>query len=165
MIKIIYSVFLGILLCLFVGVSVSVIYEQPARPKEPDIIRYSDTDQLNEQQRVAQIEFEQKLEQFDTEKMRPYNRNASIIILAAAMIFLAIGVIYAERFEVIADGFLLGGIFTLLYGIGRGLMTDSDAFRLIILTVSLIMAIGLGYWKFVKPKEESSKTPKNGQQL
>jgi hypothetical protein len=53
----------------------------------------------------------------------------------------------------IADGILLGGVFTTIYGIIRGLMSEDTKFRFIIVTVGLIIALVLGYIKFIKNKE------------
>jgi hypothetical protein len=53
----------------------------------------------------------------------------------------------------IADGILLGGVFTTMYSIMRGLMTENSQFRFLIVTVGIIIAFVLGYVKFIKPKE------------
>ena len=54
----------------------------------------------------------------------------------------------------IADGILLGGVFVTAYGIIRGLMSDSSEFRFLIITIGLIVALVLGYIKFIRPKKD-----------
>jgi hypothetical protein len=45
---------------------------------------------------------------------------------------------------------LLGGIFTLLYGIGRGMVTDNNRYRFLVAAVGLAITLGLGYIKFTR---------------
>jgi len=61
-----------------------------------------------------------------------------------------------SKIKMIADGILLGGVFTTAYGIIRGLMSDSSRFRFFIIAVGLLIAFVLGYLKFIRPK----KTPR-----
>jgi hypothetical protein len=70
--------------------------------------------------------------------------------LSCAVIVLAVALLLAEKLGVIADGLLLGGIFTLLYGIGRGMDTDSNKYRFMVATVGLVVTLVLGYIKFTR---------------
>jgi hypothetical protein len=56
----------------------------------------------------------------------------------------------ATKLSVIADGLLLGGLFTLLYSLGLGLSTDDTSYRFIIITIGLAAALFIGYWKFLR---------------
>ena len=74
------------------------------------------------------------------------------------MVVLAISLLLAEHLGVIADGLLLGGIFTLLYGVGRGMDTDSNKYRFLVATIGLAVTLVLGYVKFSRhPLVESKK--------
>jgi len=62
-----------------------------------------------------------------------------------------------HKIEILTDGFLLGGLLTLLYAIVRGFGSDDNKFRFLMVTVGLIVALILGYIKFIRPKAASSK--------
>lgn len=163
MLKIVYSVFLGVILALFVGVGISVFYPQPEAPEYPAEMRYEygengPSAQELEEQRV----YDEAMELFQKNEMQPYNRNVSIIATIFAVALLGVGVVFSHKLDVIADGMLLGGIFTLIYGMGRGLATEQETYRFIVITIGLLIALALGYWKFAKPNnkleaKESSK--------
>jgi hypothetical protein len=48
----------------------------------------------------------------------------------------------------------MGGVFTLLYGIVRGFMSENDKYRFLVVTIGLIIAIVLGYIRFIKPEKK-----------
>jgi len=57
------------------------------------------------------------------------------------------------KIKMIADGILLGGVFTTAYGIIRGFMSDSSQFRFLVVTMGLLIALILGYVKFIRPSK------------
>ncbi|HEX9594590.1 MAG TPA: hypothetical protein VF996_00425 [Candidatus Saccharimonadales bacterium] len=156
MLKIIYSLFLGIILSIFAGVGISAFYQSPEYPEPPESLRYELLEDESEQyvadQRAYDLEVEAAQGGMDT-----YQRNVSIIATVIAVIFLAVGLIYAHKIDVIADGFLLGGIFTLLYSMGLGLASGDEIYRFLIITVGVVVAIGLGYWRFAKDAAKTKK--------
>jgi hypothetical protein len=154
MLKLIYTFFLGIILSLFVGVGISTFYKEPAYPEAPTSIKYGYSGERTQAQISEEENYNQSVERFNSEQIKPYNRNVSIIVTLFAIAFLAVGVIYSHKINVIADGTLLGGIFTLLYGMGRGFASGDDAYRFIVIAVGLFVAMALGYWKFAKPANE-----------
>jgi len=88
-----------------------------------------------------------------TEENKIYSRNVSIISLIAAIIILILSLTLLNKIEMIADGLLLGGVFTTLYSIMRGLMSENSQFRFFIVTIGLIIAFVLGYIKFIREKK------------
>jgi hypothetical protein len=51
---------------------------------------------------------------------------------------------------VISSGLLLGGVFTMLYGVGWIAFTGTSVLRFIVITVALAITVGLGYVRFVR---------------
>jgi hypothetical protein len=159
LIRYIYTVFIGILLALFVGAGINVFYPQPAEPKYPT--------QLNSMQKepsmselAVQNEYNRQMDAWN-EKMKPYNRNVSMIALTAAVIFVAIGLLLANQMRVIADGFTLGGVFTLIYSIGRGFASGDSKYSFVLVTLGLVVSITLGYIRFIKPAHQITPTEAN----
>lgn len=56
----------------------------------------------------------------------------------------------------IADGVLLGGVLTLLYSIVRGFGSQDTMFRFVVVSIGLVIALLLGYIKFIKPNKNQS---------
>jgi hypothetical protein len=153
--KLIYTLFLALIVALFVGLGIDAFYPGPSVPQEPVGIIYDKMECLTQEEKDTRLDFEQAQRDF-VEASKPYNRNASIITIISAVIILIISLTLLNKIKMIADGILLGGVFTTIYGIIRGLMSEDTKFRFIIVTVGLIIALVLGYIKFIKNQEKSS---------
>ena len=94
-------------------------------------------------------------------KDKEYNRNVSIFALIGSIILLSISLFFVKLDSVISNGVLLGGLFTLLYSIGRSLAGGDSKYIFIVVSVSLIIVLFLGYRRFAKieasPKKKSKK--------
>lgn len=156
-IKILYSVFLGVLIALFVGFGINTFYPQPKAPEYPSELSYSVQKEPTAEQEAKEKAYQEAMQQFDKEQMAPYNRNVSMIALGAAVLLLIISLIFEKKIPVIADGILFGGVFTLIYSIGRGVASTDTKYIFGIVTVGLIAVIYLGYHKFIK--DGHKKTP------
>jgi len=152
--KLIYTLFLGLLVALFVGLGIDAFYPGPKAPDYPSELNLQKTDCGNyEQLKATQEKYDQQQKTFE-EQSKVYNRNVSMASLAGAIIVLIASFALLARIKMIADGILLGGVFTTAYSILRGLMSEDSRFRFLIVTVGLIIALILGYMKFIRPKEE-----------
>lgn len=155
--KLIYSLFVGILLAIFVGVGVQVFYPAPEAPAYPnELMRYQGPEGSEDPAYQEKMQEYNQLSDAHYEEMRSYNRNVSIIAVASALVILTLSLTLVSQLGIIADGLLLGGVFTLLYGMVRGFNTDDSRFQFVVVAVTLAVAIGLGYLKLVNPLEEKS---------
>jgi len=153
MIKPIYTIFLALLIALFVGFGIDTFYPGPKAPQYPielDEVKVGCEETIEQQ--TLRKEFNQAQNQF-LEEFKPYNRNVSIISLVASIVILVLSLTLLAKIKMIADGILLGGVFVTAYGIVRGFMSDSSEFRFLIITIGLIIALVLGYIKFIRPKK------------
>ena len=153
MIKFIYTIFLALLIALFVGLGIDAFYPGPKAPQYPfelDQVKQG-CEQTIEQQTLAK-EFNQAQTKY-MEESKPYNRNVSIISLVASIIILVLSLTLLNKIKMIADGILLGGVFTTIYSIIRGLMTENSQFRFLIVVIGLIIALVLGYIKFIRHRK------------
>lgn len=154
--KFIYTLFIGILLALFVGFGIAAFYEEPKYPEPPVSLKYpapypeTKDSSFSAQIIRDQIKQEKIQKEFD-KKIQLYNRNVSVIGLVAAIIFLVISLLLVKNLLLISDGLLLGGVFTLLYSIGRGFASQDSKFQFVTVTIGLIISLVLGYIKFIKP--------------
>jgi hypothetical protein len=149
MLKIVYAFFLGILLAIFVGVGIAAFYSEPTPPKAPDYSSYG-KDGPTAAQQAEENAYNKKWDDFNKNKMNPYHRNVSIIALVAAVIFVVIGLLFERRINALADGALLGGVFTLLYSLGRSFASESSKYSFIVVSVGLVTVLSLGYLRFIR---------------
>ncbi len=154
--KFIYTLFIGILLALFVGFGIAAFYEEPKYPEPPISLRYpsplyleSKESTIASQPTKGQIEQEKQQKKFQKD-IEVYNRNVSVIGLISAIIFLIISLLLVKNLLLISDGLLLGGVFTLLYSIGRGFASHDNKFQFIAVAIGLVISLILGYIKFIK---------------
>jgi uncharacterized membrane protein len=154
LIKIIYTLFLALIVALFVGLGIDAFYPGPKAPEYPIELEkpYETGHQETEQEEQARLEYFEKQKQFQ-EESKVYNRNVSIIAIIFAIAILVVSLTFLAKIKMIADGILLGGVFTTVYAIIRGLMSEDSKFRFLVVTVGLVIALFLGYLKFVKNKK------------
>lgn len=153
MIKPIYTIFLALLIALFVGVGIDAFYPAPKEPQYPvEMENVKSCCEETPVQTEARVTFEKAQRKY-MEDMKPYNLNVSIISLVASIIILILSLTLLNKIKMIADGILLGGVFSTMYSIMRGMMVENSQFRFLIITAGMLIALGLGYIKFIKPKE------------
>ncbi len=158
MLKIIYTIFLGLLLALFVGLGINTFYEGPKQPEYPTAFYDSKDGQPDEAEIQKQKDFNVAFEKHQ-ELSETYSRNVSVIALTLALILLVVGLMFEKRNDVIGGGVLLGALFTLLYSIIRGFVSTDTKYTFIVVTFGVLIALYLGYHKFaqVKPVKKPKK--------
>ena len=154
-IKFIYTIFLALLVALFVGLGIDTFYPGPKVPEYPlELEKVESCCEETAEQREIRLEFNEAQRKYQ-EEIKPYNQIVSIASLVAAIVILVVSLTFINRIKVIADGVLLGGVLTTMYSIIRGLMTENSQFRFLIVTVGIIIAFVLGYVKFIRFKKDA----------
>lgn len=153
-IKSIYNIFLALLIALFVGFGIDSFYMAPKYPEYPNkpIIAESGKEEDMQKQLEISQEFEEKSKNY-REELKQYNRNVSIVAIGISVIILILSLTFLSKIHTIANGILLGGVFTTIYGLIRGIMSDSSVFRFAIIAIGLIITLTIGYVKFIKIKK------------
>lgn len=152
-IKIIYTFFLALLVALFSGLGIDAFYQGPTMPDYPSELSVQNPNCENyKETKAIQEKFDQDQKDFQ-KKSKTYNRNVAIVSLAFAIIILILSLTLLSKIKMIADGVLLGGVFTTAYSIIRGLMSEDSRFRFLVVTIGLLIALILGYIKFIRKTE------------
>jgi hypothetical protein len=138
----VYKVFLGSFVVAFIGVGIQAFYPEP---RTPDALLYANGPLPTELQPLAHA-YQQEL--------ALYNRNVAIISAVAAIAVLALSLSALRSIAVFSDGFMLGGLLTFAYSIMRGFGAEDNMVRFIIVSVGPIVALGLGYARFIQPITE-----------
>jgi len=160
--QIIFSIFLGIMVMAFIGVGVYTFYPTPdpvgqeelqeLYRQQEDIQRFKDPTALTdaERDRLAAVQADiRKVEDRLEAQREVWGRNTSIILIAFATLTMAISLIRADQLPVISNGLLLGGVFTMIYGVGWIVATGTSYARFVVMTVALVITLALGYVRFV----------------
>lgn len=118
--QVIFSVFLGLVVTAFVGIGVNTFYP------EPSYVTGSETDHA--QWRLV----------------------TSIVLLICATLVMLLSLAIADTGLVLANGALLGGLFTMIYAVGMGISADRQWLRLLVVAAALVITVGVGWWKFTR---------------
>jgi hypothetical protein len=167
----IFSFFLGLMLVAFAGVGVYTFYPPPDEfntqirelNRREEMIRDSrPADQLTEEDRAEIREVNQEryaLQDASREAQRPWGRTTSIILMVTATLAMAVSLIRADQLPVISNGLLLGGVFTMLYGVGWIIATDVSKARFVVMAIALVITLALGYLRFVRSGKTAARKP------
>jgi hypothetical protein len=84
-----------------------------------------------------------------------------VLLLVIATVVSAVSLSLSRRLEVIANGLLLGGVFTMISSVGMAFSMDSSGWRFAVVTAALLLTIAVGYLRFARrPRAaESEATP------
>lgn len=171
----IFTIFLGLMVTAFFGIGVYTFYASPYEEfsaqietlnRQEESVRNSrPLEELTTTDRSQLEAIRTKRDRVD-DTLRLANeawaRTTSIILIVLATLVMAASLMRTEQLPVISNGLLLGGVFTMAYGVGWGIFSGSSVMRFVIITVALILTLGLGYARFVRqrvflqPSEEDS---------
>ena len=88
-------------------------------------------------------------------EVKDWARVTSIILVLLATLVLVVSLLLSEQLRVISNGLLLGGLFTMVYGVGWVIFSGNSVARFWVILFALIVAIGLGYAKFVRGRRRT----------
>jgi hypothetical protein len=159
----IFAIFLGLMVTAFIGVGVYTFYPAPQTEfsrqlldlnRQEEAVRNSKApneltpaDRARIQEIRDQINKAQDAGRASTES---WGRRTSIILIVFATLVMAISLIRAEQLPVISNGLLLGGVFTMVYGVGWIIATGTSVARFVVMTAALLITLALGYVRFVR---------------
>ena len=157
MTKILYKLFLAAMIALFVGFGISVFYPAPKAPEYPStLIEKTDPQVQTAEDKKVLDDYDKANKQYQTD-FENYSRTVSAVAIGVSILLLVISLTILLPVEMFGDGILLGGLFTLFYGIIRAFMSGDNKFQFIVVTLGLIVALLLGYIKFIRPTKKISK--------
>jgi preprotein translocase subunit SecG len=163
LLRLVYTSFLGIILAVFIGLGIATFYESPKVPSYP-VQTEAQVNSLKPSMEVSaeQVKYERDYRAYEA-TAQVYHRNVSIISMVFAVILLIVSFLLERRNSVITNGVMLGGVFVLMYSIGRGIASTDTKYTFIAVSISLAIVIYLGYRRFgaaVKPHVKKSSKKK-----
>lgn len=159
--KYLYAVVIGLLFVAFIGFGLATFYPAPTYPNYPKTLEYRTTpsETLTPEERKQEADYQILSDKYQ-EDISAYNLNTSMILIGISVIVLAISILGMSSIAVIGEGLTLGGFFTLLYGLGRGIAVDNNIYRFVAVTAGLAIILFLTYVKFIR---KASTLPTNSQ--
>jgi hypothetical protein len=166
-----FALFLGLILTAFIGVGLYTFYPPPEVQFEDRIRELS-----REQQAIRNLKSPNDLTDQDRARLQaltdeinktqdqtrqasvPWGRNTSIMLIVFATLVMAVSLTRAGQLPVLNNGLLIGGIFTMIYGVGLVLATDTSVARFIVIAMALAITLGLGYVRFVSRRATATST-------
>lgn len=148
--KIIYAVFLGLMVAFFVGFGIDAFFPEPIYPTAINDLYAQAGDKAITPELQAQIT---TLENAFVSEQQSHNRIVSIIVTIAAVIFLGLSLVFEKRSLVLANGIMLGGLFALVYGAARGLGSQDSMITFITVGIGLAAVVLIGLRRFSHARE------------
>jgi hypothetical protein len=170
----IFSLFLGMLLVVVVGVGVWTFYPQPFGPNSAQQERLDElyreqenvfgkgtpSDLSSAQQKAEAERIQDEIEKINdemSEQRDAWAVNTSIILLTFATTLMAISLFLPEHMKVFSNGILLGGLFTVVYGTGWSFAGGDSRARFFVVLVALLLSLAFGYLRFIRGRREQEQ--------
>ena len=125
MLQVIFSFFLGLVVTAFIGIGVNTFYPEPSYSSGSD------------------------------RDWNTYRLTTSIVLLICATVVMLLSLAIADAGPVLANGALLGGLFTMIYAVGMGVSAGAQWSRFAVMTAALAVTVGVGWWKFTRGRRPS----------
>jgi hypothetical protein len=169
-----YALFLGGIITAFLVVGLTTFYPQPS--VESDQIEALDDREQEilacpEQPEGCELTAEQRSELDRIQAQREdlwdqrsdateqWARTAGLVLIALATGLLALSLIRWDAAIVLSNGLLLGGLFTMVGGIGLTIASGEGIGRFLVLTLALGLTVALGYLRFARRGGQAQSTP------
>lgn len=179
----IFAVFLGLMITAVVGVGVYTFHPNPGDQTQDQIQALYDEraaidgctsptpgecrtwNQLTQAERARTKAIDTQvttLQRVADERSSQWRMSTSVILIVLATMLMAVALALGDSVSVLSNGILLGGLFTMLYGVGWGLASGNSITRFLVLVVALVVSLVLGYLKFVRGRRPVAAAERSG---
>jgi hypothetical protein len=158
-----FAIFLGLMVTAFVGVGVYTFYPNPALEFRDRIMNLDRRQQAmgtlkpdvaltpEDRARIQElVDQRNKLQDQSQAASEGWGSRTSIILVSLATLVMVISLTFAKNLPVISNGLLMGGVFTMLYGVGWVIASGTSTTRFIVMSFALLITLALGYLRFVR---------------
>lgn len=166
----IFSFFLGLMVVAFIGVGVNTFYPSPGDRYQAQLQSLYDQQSTLSvggktlmpsqqaqaeaiQKQINEIQAKQRVEE------QSWSLNTSVILVIFATLVMGVSLVRSEQLRVVSNGLLLGGLFTMLYGMGWTIASGTSNTRFFVVLFALAVTIALGYAKFVRLRQTFVAAP------
>lgn len=154
--KIVYTFFLGALLALFVGLGIQTFYPGPEMPEPTTGVEFVPEGSAPAEEQREEMEEDERQWRLWQEEQQSYSRNVAVVALGASVVLLGLSLVLEKRNRVLTNGVMLGGLFTLLYAIGRSFASSETTMTFVAVSVGLAVVLLLGHRRFFQDRPAGS---------
>ncbi|QLQ14935.1 MAG: hypothetical protein HZY73_03475 [Micropruina sp.] len=133
--QVVFSIFLGLVVTGFVGIAVNTFLPEPAFTEDMP---------------------------YNGDPWQSWRLATALTLLVAATLIMVAALLLGDRVPVLANGVLLGGVFTMTYAVGVSIWAGNQWPRLAIIAVALVVTIAVGYWRFNRGRSWPAPAPGSG---
>lgn len=145
----VYTLVLGALLALLVGLGVATVHPGPEAPEAaPALVAAQEARELTAEEQQQWAEHLRDRDAWEERSVR-HSRDVGVITLVGAVLLLVLSLLVERRRPVLADGILFGSLFTLLYSVVRSLLSQDTLVTFGVVTAALALVLYVGYRRFV----------------
>ena len=145
----VYTLFLGALIALLVGLGVATVHPGPEAPEASSaLVAAQQTRELTPEEEQQWAQHLSDRDAWEERSMR-HSRDVGVTTLVAAVLLIVLSLLIERRRPVLADGILLGGLFTLLHSVVRSLISQDTLVTFGVVTLALALTLYVGYRRFV----------------
>jgi hypothetical protein len=155
LLKILYSVLLGIALSFFIGLGVEAFYPTEKYPETPLELQYN-TKEADMENTAVVKEHEKAMKEYQ-ERMGRQSLITSGIVVFFSIVFMLLSLVVFMGNQVFSNGFLIASLLTLVYGVVRGFGNQDPKVHFAIISFSLVFVLIIGYLKFGKQLASDTK--------
>jgi len=158
--QVIFSIFLGLMLAVFLGIGVYTFYPDAAA-RSPDSAARSSDSAAREALPPDPAAKEEAPVYDGAEQARArdaWRQRTSIILIILATLSMVVSLIRPEQLPVVSSGLLLGGVFTMVYGVGWTVSTGLSTGRFAVVTVAFMVTLALGWLRFSRGQDREVST-------
>lgn len=169
----IFSFFLGLMVVALVGVGVNTFYPSPGAVFQSQLQPLYDEQStlsaggktLTPAEQVQATALQKQinvLQERSRVAEEAWTLNTSIVLVLFATLVMGVSLVRSDQLRVLSNGLLLGGLFTMLYGMGWTIASGTSNTRFLVVLFALSVTIGLGYMKFVRLRQGGAAAPAAG---
>jgi hypothetical protein len=165
----IFSFFLGLMVVAFIGVGVNTFYPSPGDRYQAQLQPLFDQQAtlnaggktLTPAEQVQAQDLQKQLNVLEARQRveeQSWQLNTSIVLVVFATLVMGVSLVRSDQLRVLSNGLLLGGLFTMVYGMGWTIASGSSNARFFVVLFALAVTIALGYVKFVRLRNAAPAT-------
>lgn len=147
-IRLLYAILIAGSVVAFIWVGVASFYEPPKFPETT--FKPFNPNASQEEMNKESAEYDKRWKDHEKNE-KAYYKKVTLIVLPAAIVVMAFGLMFMKKSEIIGEGLALGGIGTSLYGIVTASMASQNMLRFLSVTLLLIGALLLTHKRFLEP--------------
>ena len=127
------------------GLGIQTFYPGPGMPEQNSSMEFTHEASPPTVEQREQLEEHGRPWERWQEQQQTYKRNVGVAALVSSVLLLVLSLALEKRNRVLTSGVMLGGLFTLIYAIGRSFASTGTTMTFVAVGVGLAVVLVLGH--------------------